>query len=252
MSRRWQGDSTPASDGGFTLVEMLVAMSIFAVLGTVMLSVVMGARASTVSSNQAHDINEESRVAMNRISRELRQAIVISAVQNPDGSAFSTTSVTFVTFKADFNGDKCIDGVAIAAVGSVTCMAADPNQPEQLTYCYDPDPSRQQLSIVPGMLALGSTTCDPAGSGALPILAGHVTGFKLEYRSNAYLWDANADGVTTWSELDAADPPVGDHDGNINTGELANVDSVVINLSMLEGLHRQSYRTQVDLRNLSR
>lgn len=250
MSRRSQSDPTAALDGGFTLVEMLVAMSIFAVLGTVMLSVVMGARASTVSSNQAHDINEESRVALNRMSRELRQAIVISAVQNPDGSAFSTSSITFVTFKADFNGDKCIDGVAIAAVGS--CMPADPNRPERLTYCYDPAPSRQQLSIVPGMLALGSTTCDPAGSGALPILAGHVTGFKLGYRSNAYLWDANADGVTTWSELDAADPPVGDHDGNINTGELANVDSVVIDLSMLEGLHRQSYRTQVDLRNLSR
>jgi hypothetical protein len=96
---------------------------------------------------------------------------------------------------------------------------------------------------------LTGSTCNQAG--ALPILAANVTSLMFSYRSNSYLYDTSGDGITTWRELDAAEAPVGDQDENINTGDLANVDSVVIDVSLLEGSHQQNYRTQVDLRNLS-
>ncbi len=90
-------------------------------------------------------------------------------------------------------------------------------------------------------------------AGALPILAGSVAGFKVEYRSNEYRHDlAPTDGITTWQELDDAPTPVGDpggSDGNINTSALAAVNAIVIDLTMRAGGRTQSYRTQVDVRN---
>ena len=78
--------------------------------------------------------------------------------------------------------------------------------------------------------------------GALPILAGNVAGFKLAFRSDAYRFDSDADGVTTWQELDAAAPPFGDgSDGNINTAALAGVTSVSIELRMESGGRSQTY-----------
>ena len=86
----------------------------------------------------------------------------------------------------------------------------------------------------------------------MPILAGQVTSFMLAYRSNQYLYDANGDGITTWSELDQAGPPVGNNDDALDQPEMANIDSVVIDLTVASsGRFSQSYETQVDLRNLS-
>ena len=236
-------------EAGLTLVEMLVVLIMLGILGSLFTSVALTSTRSAKNTQQQTDINEEARLAINRMARELRQATAISAVLNPDGSTFSPTAVTAITFQADFDGDGCINGVAPSPLPSPapTCNAASANNPEVLTYCYDPAPSSERLVLIPGTLA--GTTCVQAG--ALPILAGNVTSLKFSYRSNQYLYDTSGDGITTWRELDAADPPMGDGDNNINTGDLANVDSVVIDVALLEGTHLQKYQTQVDLRNLS-
>jgi hypothetical protein len=196
------------------------------------------------------DLNEEARLALNRIARELRQASTLQVVLNPDGPTYSDTATTAVTFSADFNGDGCIDGVmpTPAPTPTPTCQAYTASNPETLTYCWDPSASVRQLYLIPG--SLPGETCQV--SGALPILAGQVTSFKLSYRSNAYLYDANGDGITTWMELDDGGAPVGDHDGELGDTELGFVDSIVVDLQVSAGgKHPQSYVTQVDLRNLS-
>ena len=236
-------------DDGFTLVEMLVVLVMLGLLGTLMLSVVVSSNRSAKNAQQQTNINEEARLAINRMARELRQATGVTAVLNPDGSTFSDTAVTALTFKADFDGDGCVNGVAPvpAPTPAPTCNSASASNPEVLTYCYDPAPASQRLSLIPG--SLSGTTCDQAG--ALPILAANVTSLKFSYRSNEYLYDTSGDGITTWRELDAADPPMGDGDRDLNTGELPNIDSIVIDVGLLEGVHQQRYQTQVDLRNLS-
>lgn len=240
-------------DSGFSLIEMLVAMIILGALGTVFLTTVLGAESSANNTSSEQDLNEEARLALNRMARELRQADAITAVRNPDGASYDSSAITTVTFTADFNGDGCIDGVAIAGVSPTpTCQPYAASNPETLTYCWDPSANVRQLYLIPGTL-----TGNDCSSG-LPILAGQVTSFKLSYRSNDYLYDTTgapdggSDGITTWSELDAAGPPVGNNDGQLDGPELANIDSIVIDLGVSDnGNHEQSYTTQVDLRNLS-
>ena len=240
-------------EAGFTLVEVLVGLILMAILGTFFLSVVFGANNSakarvTDDTTGAVDLNEEARLALNRMARELRQATVISAVRNPDGPSYSSTAITSVTFSADFTGDGCIDGVAPAGTTGLVCGAYQATNPEVLTYCWDPSTSVRQLYLIPGTLS--GNTCQVTG--AQPILAGQVTSLKFSYRSNQYLWDTSGDGVTTWLELDQADPPTGDGNATLDSNELPAIDSIVIDIGVASGsTHTQSYETQIDLRNLS-
>ncbi len=243
-------DRARRTESGFTLVEMLVAMVLMGAVGSVVFSVVLGARTASGNTVSQHDLNEEARTGLNRMAREMRQATALTAVQNPDGAAYDATRVTSLTFTADFNGDGCIDGVAPTPTPAPapTCTAASSNNPETLTYCWDPSASVRQLYLVPGTVT--GTNC--AGTGARPILAGQVSTFELAYRSNRYLNDANSDGVTTWSELDAAVAPVGDRNDTLDANELKSIDSVVLLVTVSDkGAHTQTYQTQVDLRNLS-
>lgn len=237
-------------DGGFTLIEVLVSIVLLGILGGVFMTTVIGTSNSATATKLQHDVNEDARLAINRMARELRQATAITAVRNADGPAYSATAISAVTFSADFDGDGCINGVAPSPVPSPApvCLAANvTNNPEVLTYCYDP--GTQRLLLIPGVLGVAALGCNQ--NGALPILAANVTSFALSYRSNQYLYDSNGDGATSWLELDQAAPPTGDSDNDINTGELPLVDSVLISMGLLEGGHQQSYRTQVALRNAS-
>ena len=237
-------------DGGFTLIEMLVSMLVLSALGSILVTTIIGTKNSATATASEQNINEEARLALNRMARELRQADAITGVLNPDGASYNPAAVTAITFTADFNGDGCIGDAtpSPAPTPAPTCQDDSATNPETLTYCWNGSTTAGQLYLIPG--ALTGTTCDV--SGAMPILTGDVTAFKLSYRSNQYLYDANGDGITTWSELDQAGAPVGNDDGKLDQPDLSNVDSVVIDLTVAsKDHHTQSYETQVDLRNLS-
>ena len=238
-----------SGDEGFTLVELLVVMILMGIFGTIFMTTMLGAQRSARATAAQHDLNEEARLALNRMARELRQATALTSVLNPDGPSYDATAITAVTFTADFNGDGCIDGAAPTPLPSPApaCQPYAASNPETLTYCWDPSTAVRQLYLIPG--GLSSQSCQI--SGALPILAGQVTSFKLSYRSNEYLYDANGDGLSTWLELDQAGPPAGNSDGQLNAPELGSVDSIVQDVSVAAEGHQQSYTTQVDLRNLS-
>jgi prepilin-type N-terminal cleavage/methylation domain-containing protein len=233
-------------DSGFTLIEFLVAMSVMVVLITVSLTVVKIATGAVTTTQQQQNLNEEARQAINRMSRDIRQAKTVVTAVNPDGAGFSTTGLVAVRFTSDFDGDGCISGT-----GGASCLAYNPSNPEDITYCFEP--STRQLYVIDNKVTgvvpvtAASTSC----SGGQPLLAGDVSAFKLSYRSNVYRDDLNpSDGVTTWTELDEAGVPDGNNNGALDV-ELANVDSIVLNLTMKVGGHQQLYRTQVDLRNQS-
>ena len=211
-------------DAGATLVEMLVAMMLFSVLGAVLMASFAASRTATQVARETHDLNEEARVALNRISRELRQATAITAVSSPDGA-------TSVTFQVDFNGNGVIDASGV--------------DPEILTYSWDG--SRI-------LLTANDTTGTPVTQ---PILSGKVSAFALDYYSSDYRRDCSSpkDGKSNWRELDAytttcaARGSSGHTSGVLDASELAEIDIVTVSMRVLEGSRSQDYRTQIDLRN---
>ena len=219
------------AEQGFTLVEMVVAGSLFMMLNLFTFTAVIGNARVTQSARDATDVNQEARVLLNRMARELREAKAITAADNPGTFGYSVPYATFdanadssLTFEVDFNG-----------VNGIEPLAADP---EVITYRYDRAGQRVLLQ---------------AGGQTLPVLAANVTAFKLTFTSRQFLYDGTVDGtkdnVVTWEELDADTAGV---KGNKNKSldlELNYLDSVTIEITLFKGQRRQTYRTQVDLRN---
>jgi prepilin-type N-terminal cleavage/methylation domain-containing protein len=215
-------ERTRSGQGGFTLVELLVASSIFLALSGLMFTLVLSGARTMKNTRQYNDLNEEARLVINRMSREIREAKNITTVMNPGGTDFLPDQDSSITFEVDFDGD-----------GTIEPNAGDP---EEITYYYSHSQERLFLQ---------------AGGIDYPILADNVTAFRLDFTSSAaYLYDADQNGTTTWEELDA-DPTykVGNGSGDLDLAELKNIDSVTITLTVLEAPHQQNYRTTIDLRN---
>jgi Tfp pilus assembly protein PilW len=231
MMRCLNRDRLDGRDEGFTLVEILVAGSLFMLLNLFTFTAVIGNARVTETARDATDVNQEARVLLNRMARELREAKAITAATNPGTFPYSPAYATFdpdadssLTFDVDFNG-----------VNGIEPLAADP---EVITYKYD---------------RVGQRVLLQAGGQTLPVLAANVTAFKLSFTSRQFLYDGTVSGakdnLVTWEELDA-DPAGVKGNGNKKLDlELNYIDAVAIEITLFKGQRRQTYRTQVDLRN---
>lgn len=209
---------TAPRDQGMSLVEVLVAMGLFGLLGSLLLGLALGTSGVTEDVRSLTTVNEESRLAMERMARELRQARSITAVSLPPSS---TTALTFWT---DFNGNDTTD-LAVA-------------DPEVLTYRWNPATNRLTL-----------TANDAAGTAVTrPVLAASVSTFTLELRSSQWQHDADGNGQTTWQEIDATSAG-GNGNGVPDGPELAAIDNIGLSMTVLDGPRAQTYTTRVDLRN---
>lgn len=207
-------------DAGMSLIEVLVAMGLFSVLGTLVLGLALSTSKVTGDVRTLTNVNEESRMAMERLTRELRQATRITDVRLP-GDPTDTTALTFWT---DFDGNGVPD-----------LNAADP---EVLTYRWDPATKRLTL-----------TANDASGAATTrPVLAATVSSFTLRLLSSQWQHDSDGNGETTWQELDVA-AAGGNANGKPDGTELDRVDLVGLELTVLDGDRAQTYSTRVDLRN---
>jgi prepilin-type N-terminal cleavage/methylation domain-containing protein len=230
--------SQSCQDRGFTLVELLVGMVIFSIIMSVIFTAVMASSRLAKNSQTVNDLNEEARLVLNRMSRELREAQALTAVANPMAGSPATTlnpaGDVSITFHVDFNGN-----------GTIEPLAADP---EELTYLYDRAGQRLILK---------------AGGLSTPVLAANVADFSVDFTSRRYQFDGVAwaagsgctsiseprDGTVHWWEIDKyPSGSVGNCDGQLNS-ELVAVDSIMLNLKVLYGAKQQVYQTTVDLRN---
>lgn len=210
-----------SDERGFTLVEMLVATFIFLILTGALFGAVLAMSNGVRSTRELNDLNEEARVMLNRMTRELREAKRIHAATNPAGTTFDANGNVSVTFDVDFNGNNISEPYA--------------DDPERLTYTYD--------------RANKQVTLQAAGE-SFPVLAANVSSFKFTYTSRLYTLDTSPkDGVVTWRELDADTSGAYGNNNGVLDQELEYIDSVAIEFAVFTGTRRQDYRTQVDLRN---
>jgi type II secretory pathway pseudopilin PulG len=209
-------------DEGLSLVEVLVATALFGLLGSVLLSIALSTSRLTDDTRQLTGVNEQSRLSMERLGRELRQADKILAVKLPAGPTDSTA----LTFWTDFNGNNAED--------------LNASDPEVLTYRWDPATSRLTL-----------TANDASGTAVTrPLLSEKVSAFTIGLHSSLWQYDTPpADGSVDWTELDAAGAPVGNNNGKPDDPELDFIDLVDLSMTVLDGSHAQTYETHVDLRN---
>ncbi len=241
MSLRQRVARRVHADEGVSLIELLVAVLLLSIVFAVAFSMLTASQRSANQTISEHQAIEEARLGLNRISRELRQAQAINYVQNADGPGRSESAVTLISFEADFDGLGCVNGKPGCATPH------NPADPERLTYCHQPGTATAEgrLYIIPALVTTATTSCESLG---VPILAGRVDRFQIQYRSNLYRYDlAPTDGVTTWREVDAAPPPLGNGNGVLDV-ELTNINSVVVDMTLDPGDGR-TYRTQLALRN---
>lgn len=211
------GRHTAVRDDGFTMVEMLVAMALFAVLGTVLLSFALGSARVADGVQAATDVTEEARLATERMTRELRQAEGLSGAEVIDGRVVS------MTLEVDFDGSGTIDTTAI--------------DPEVLTYRWLEDQERLTLT------ANSDTT--------RPVLAGGVELVDIRLRSSQWIYDgadlSEPNGTTTWQELDASS--IGNGNGQPDAAELPFIDLVSVELVVRDGDTSRRFTVQADMRN---
>lgn len=254
---------------GFTLVELLVASTLGIILASIVVSTLLASQHASTATTTSADLNGEARVLLNRLAGDLRQATptwlttkapdgtsvtaetpAITNVQNPEPGG-TPGALTSITFNADFDGDECVQGNVSDACPTPPAFQAD--SPETETFCWDP--ATALVYLISGGVQPG--TCQPSTSGvtAQPLLSGDVTDVEIECDSSDYLFDGKdgsiPNGVTTWQEVDKAGAPVGNGNGVLDGHEFDYINSVTIVMTVKEGIHSQTYRTLVSLRNAS-
>ena len=230
-------------EGGFTIVETLVALSMFSLIAAGFMSVMFAVARGTDSTTSQVRISEEARLGLNRMIRDTREAGWISL-----SSASPTATHNSYTVKVDYNGD--------GAYANPATGTAQGNY-EIVTYTFDDANDRITVTadgvgtetLVKGVDCIRITPAGPCTS--------HVFSFtsnRLEYD-----WGDGAggpsDGVTTIQEINAtACPPnslttLDVCNSALVDKELANITSVNFALSLGTGDGETEYYAEAQLRN---
>lgn len=225
-------------EAGFTMVELLVASTIFAAIATVFMSVMFSVARGTESTTDSVRISEEARLGLNRMVRDTREAAWIElSSTNPD-----VTHDSF-TVKIDYDGNGAYtNSPPGTAAGSY----------EVLTYAYDAPGDRITVTA-PGV---GTETLVRGVDCVRDPVTGACTSTVFSFSSNRLEYDWNTDGVTTMSEIDDAACP----NNNLTTfdsacnnvladTELAALSSVNIAIEITNGDGSSDYYAEAQLRN---
>lgn len=167
-----------AEEGGYSLVEVIIALFIFSIISVGFISVMMsGARSADATRNSVR-LSEEARLGLNRIVRDVREASWVSFTSNQAGAVQSS-----FTIKTDYNGNG-VYGNSAGPNGT-----AESNY-EVVTYAYDA--ATKSITVTadgfPGETLIKGV--EPIGS--TPVFS---------FTSNRLEMDWNGDGVTTLTEV---------------------------------------------------
>lgn len=211
-----------AQDDGFTLIELLVVIGIFSVVSVSFYQIVFSSTRSSDKTISIIDVSEEARLGLNRMIRDTREAAQLV-------SAGPTEFEILINFDTDSElGEEPPASTGYERMRftlSGGSILAGP-------------PGRQEL-LVDGI------GCIAADCTANPV---------FDYASNRLEWDWNANGVTTWQEVDDATTArgiaaVGDGDGVLDAGEVQELNVVVFNFLVHSGDSSSEFDAQAVMRN---
>lgn len=80
-SRRTQSGHDAGDESGFTLIELLVSILILSVIMTGMFMFLWGASSHWQTGQATADVNENARLGLNRMTREMRQGTQVTEAQ---------------------------------------------------------------------------------------------------------------------------------------------------------------------------
>lgn len=216
------GSAAPLDrEGGFTLVEVLVSLSIFAAVSAGILGVLFSATNGSATARRVVGISEQGRLGLNRMVRDTREGSVIDWVAS-DRRSFEV--------HVDFDGNNVITPLpATNALGDF----------EELTYSFHEGSKTLRLN---GEVLVKGVECVRDASGAC------LSPFS--FGSNRLEFDADKNGVTSWRELDAAPATygVGNNDGQLNW-ELPLISNVAFTLRITDGTTGSDFYGEAQLRN---
>lgn len=186
MSRRAERQS------GVTLIEMMVAMTILAIVATLMYTGFSQTSRNKKRVEAELDRAHEVRMGVERIARELSMAFV-SAQSNPDQS-LQVVKTAFLAKEA--GGGSKIDFTSF----SHKRLYRDAHESDQneIGYFIAHDPEDSSIKVL-ARREQNRIDDDPEKGGRTQILIRDITGFEL-----AFLEPLTGEWVTTWDSTQAA------------------------------------------------
>jgi prepilin-type N-terminal cleavage/methylation domain-containing protein len=223
-ARMWRhrlDDAAKPDERGFTLVEVLVTITIFAAVSSGILGVLLSATRGSTTARRVAGISEQGRLGLNRMVRDTREGSVIDSV-SPDQNTFEV--------HVDFDGNGVITPLPSAnALGDF----------EELTYSFDP--AAKTLKLNGEVLVHGVECVRDSSNACIP---------AFTFGSNRLEFDTDKNGVTSWQELDGAPSTygVGNGDGQLNW-ELPLISNVAFALRLADGKTKTDFHGEAQLRN---
>lgn len=214
-------------EGGFTLVEVLVTMTLFSVLAVGFYQVLISGNAGSRASRAVVQISQEARLGINRLIRDTREAGSFRCAP-PTSPCPTSTSYNVVV---DFDGNGQYQNPPDNTKGFY----------EDLIFAYDAVGKRITIN---GDTLIGGV--------------GQIPGKDVfSYASHRLEYDWNGDGITTWQELDDAPNHgivgVGNNNRATTTGpdvgELSLISYVTYSFRVSSGTRSSDFEARAQLRN---
>jgi prepilin-type N-terminal cleavage/methylation domain-containing protein len=216
-------------ESGFTMVELLVGVVLFAIASIGFYQVLFATARSADSSRAVTKVSEEARLGFGRMIRDTREGRVLV-----DTDATSTVNATFYKVEIDFDGDG-----AIESEGTTNSQG----DYEVLTFAFNDGSNTVTLN---GEVLMRRVQCVESSPG--------VCRPFFDFASNRLEYDWNNDGVTTWQELDDASTQgvvgVGNNNDILDDAELPFVSNVFFEVDVVERETSTEFIAEAQLRNL--
>lgn len=212
--------------GGFSLVELLVAMLIFSIVSISFYATLFNATSSADLTRSITQASAEARRGFNRMIRDTREASALTSVDPPTDTAFS--------IEIDFDSDGTIEPVPSDASGNY----------ERLKFIFNGAADGQgNITVTNGVsqeILVDHVDClgKPDGT-CYPVFS---------YFSNNLLYDTDGDGRASAAELDAA-AGLGNGNGVLDDVELLYVDTVSMALVITVGDRSEVFYGSAQMRN---